>query len=180
MYSSDFERVARAAGARGPLGDDAVSRIEPQDLEFETAVHLAGLSDHDRTLRNMMDAEEVIDWTRFDITRFAPLMPSMATLDRIGPHEDADFVYRFVGESINSVAKRNLRGLRLSEILTGEGRDHILRTYRRTAAEARRHAGAGTVEVSDLTWVRYLRFLYPVRVGETVDRVLLIMLFSKD
>lgn len=180
MYTTDFMRLARSAGAVTPPDDDAISRFEPQELDFETAVEMAGLRGHDDALRRIMDPTGAVIWEEFEIARFARLMPSLATLDRIGPPEAPDFVYRFVGDSINAVAKRNLRGIRLSEILSGDGRIPILQAYRRTVVETRPHAGAGSVEVSDMTWVKYLRFLYPVRVSDAVDRVLLIMLFSKD
>ena len=63
-------------------------------------------------------------------------------------------------------------------MLTEPSRKDILAEYEQTLREGRPSASTGMVDISDLTWLRYLRFLYPVRRGAATDRLLCFMLFA--
>ncbi|MEQ8604593.1 MAG: hypothetical protein RIB45_14860 [Marivibrio sp.] len=159
---------------------DAVSRGETRAVPLADAVSAARLEEAAAEL-DALSSGGVIDWRRFDVTRFAALMPSLAYLDRMEGEDGApDFVYRFVGETIQQVARRTLRGARISDILVGEARRSILDEYAACLDQRRPRASIGRVVVSDMTWLRYLRLLYPAATdGTTPDRLLLIMLFAE-
>jgi hypothetical protein len=160
---------------------DAVSRGETYAVPFADAMHAAGLEQTAEML-SAISTDGVIDWRRFDVTDFGRLMPSFATLDRIeGADGVPDFRYRFVGETIEQVARRKLRGALLSEVLVGEARRSILTEYAACLKDRRPRASAGRVVISDMTWLRYLRILYPAATdGATPNRLLLILLFAED
>ncbi|MEX0923231.1 MAG: hypothetical protein WDZ84_10680 [Rhodovibrionaceae bacterium] len=165
----------RASGQRRAAGLQAE---QPRRLVFEEALELGSFGEVHRRLTACSERGAVV-WESFDITEFGSYMPSMATFDALESAEGApDFVYRFCGENINRVAKRPLRGRLLSEVLTGPSRAAILAEYRQTLAEAKPSASTDTVDISDMFWVRYLRFLYPVRRDGKVDRLLNFMLFA--
>lgn len=177
MYSVDFESIV-AQSVGNALPGDAMSANSFGSLDIEDAVREAGIGTYHDKLVALAGPRGAIDWSRFDIVELAPLMPSIATLDYSITRDDPDFTYRFVGESINAIAKRNLRGLGLRDVLVGKNRDSIIAEYGAALKGGRPRASAGKVVISELTWVRYLRFLYPVRTDTGVDRVLLIMLFD--
>lgn len=176
LAASEIARLIAADGAPA----DAVSRGETRAVSFAEAVQAAGLAEMERVLSEI-STEGVIDWRRFDVTRFGSLMPSLATLDRIeGADGGVDFQYRFCGETIEEVAQRKLRGARLSDILVGSARTSILAEYDACLRDRTPRASAGQVVISDMTWLRYLRVLHPAATdGTTPDRLLLIMLFAE-
>ena len=123
--------------------------------------------------------DSIIDWEKFDITEFAAMMPSIALLDSVlDENGNQDFQYGYVGESINEIAQRPLKGLRLGEVLIGEAKDKIIDEYAATLQGGVPRASAGRVTISELDWIQYMRFLYPVRRNGKVNRVMLFMLYS--
>lgn len=178
MYTVGFETLIRLAPGSEKLPLDAMSGNPPASVSYHDALRLADFQDVDRSL-SAMSQDGVLDWDRFDISPFARLMPSMAVLDRLVRDDGLpDFRYGFVGENICAIAKRNLRGVCLRDVLVGESRDRILAEYEATVDGTVPRASTGNVTISDLHWVRYLRFLYPVRTETGIDRVLLFMLFA--
>ncbi len=149
-----------------------------QRLDFEDALELGDFRPvHERL--QACSRRGVIDWKRFDITEFGAYMPSMATFKRVETAEgEIDFVYGYSGENINRVAKRPLRGLSLREVLTGPSRAEILAEYTETLAGETPSASTGSVDISDMYWVRYLRFIYPVLRNGEVGHLLIFMLFA--
>lgn len=176
LAASEIARLIAADGAPA----DAVSRGETRAVPFAEAVQAAGLQETTAALAEI-STEGVIDWRRFDVTRFGSLMPSLATLDRIESEDGGvDFRYRFCGETIEEVAQRKLRGARLSDILVGSARTSILAEYDACLRGRTPRASAGQVVISEMTWLRYLRVLHPAATdGTTPDRLLLIMLFAE-
>ena len=172
----------RNLGVKGPRGSarpgEGLTPRRSQRLDFDEALALGRFQDvHDRLTAISQDG--TVDWARFDITEFGSYMPSLATFDRIAtPEGEADYLYGFAGENLNRVAKRSLRGLKLRDVLTGPSRDGILAEYAQTLSEGRPSASTGMVDISDLFWLRYLRFLYPVRRGGETNRLLCFMLFA--
>jgi len=157
-----------------------MSSNRPRNIPFDDAVDLADIGQADATLREV-STDGVLDWDRFDIVPFAALLPSIAVLDR-EEREDGliDFRCRFVGENINAIAQQSLRGLLVRDFLIGNQAEEIVEEYAATLRDAVPRASTGNVSTSDMTRVRYLRFLYPVRTKTGIDRVLLIMLFAKE
>lgn len=152
----------------------------PQAVDFAEALELGAFHDVHARLTEISDGG-VVDWDRFDIADFVPYITSIATFERIEtPDGEIDFIYKVAGENINRVAKRNLRGCTLREVLIGPNRDVILTEYMQTLAERRPSASRGSVDISDLTWVHYLRFLYPVRRHGEVGYLLNFMLFASS
>ncbi|MBP5855495.1 hypothetical protein KAJ83_00615 [Marivibrio halodurans] len=181
MVSQDETLAALRAIAQAgrDIPSDWLSGQATHALAIEPAVQAAGFArTHDRLMAAMRDG--AIDWRRFDIAEFVDIMPSLAYLDRVETDAGADFRYRFVGEGINAVARRPLRGLLLSEVLTGTAARQIIAEYERVITDRAPRASAGRVVVSDMSWISYLRLLYPVRTGERIDRLLLVMLFATD
>ena len=150
---------------------------EPEDLD--TALAKSELSEtHRRPMGFATDG--ILDWRTFDITDFGTLMPNLAVLDYLGGGADGpDFIYGFVGESINYIARQTLRGQRLSQALTGIARERIIAEYVACIDGRAVRASSGQVVISDLHWFRYRRFLYPMRTASGVDRVVLVMVFFK-
>lgn len=170
----DLEKLVHAQG----LSNEALRDILPTPLDFRRAIESAGLSGVDAGL-SAITVEGAIDWTRFDVTQFGGLMPSMAVLDRREESGDApDYVYGFVGETINEVAQRSLRGRSLRSALSEPARDRIVDEYDRVLRRREPRASVGRVVISTLEWVGYVRFLYPVRHLGRTERVLLLMLFN--
>lgn len=174
----NFQSLSSFAQGRA-LVNDAMSRRPPTSIDLEEALKLAEMQDQHRKLTEISD-DGIIDWTKFDITDFGPVMPSMAILDNIP--DDAgnpDFQYGYVGESINEIAQRPLKGLRLSEVLVGAAKDEIIEEYAATLNGGKPRASVGRVTISDdMDWVQYLRLLYPVRRDGQVNRILLFMLYA--
>ncbi len=178
MYTVSFEDLANHQAGPDGVPADAMSANAPRSVPFEEAVALADMEDADARLRTMSDGG-ILNWSRFDIQPFARLMPSIAYLDKVDREGGIiDFRYGFVGENINAIAKRNLRGICLRDVLVGEKAEAIIQEYATTLEERVPRASSGNVSISDLTWVRYLRFLYPTRTETGLDRVFLIMLFA--
>lgn len=161
------------------LVDDAMSRRPPQPIEFSEALEIADMQDQHRKLSAISDGG-IVDWRQFDITDFGAMMPSIAFLDRVmDENGNQDFQYGYVGESINEIAQRPLRGVRLGEVLVGEAKAKIIAEYAATLDGGQPRASVGRVTISDdMDWVHYMRFLYPVRRDGEVDRVLLFMLYA--
>ncbi len=158
---------------------DALSGQVSDPVDFERAVETAGFGGIHAYLTGLEEAGAVV-WEDFEIARVASVMPSMAYLDReVDADGTVDFRYRFVGEELNLIARRSLRGQRLGEVLVGDHRRQILDEYEAAIAGPALRASAGRVVISDMRWMHYLRLLYPVRVGGTVSRLLLFMLFSR-
>ncbi|NMM44622.1 hypothetical protein HH303_09025 [Rhodospirillaceae bacterium KN72] len=178
MFSADLNFIVARDSDPTKIPADAMSRKMPVSLDFQEAMTLGGFTKAHETVMAMAD-DGVVDWSRFDITSFAYWMPAIATLDRIETEAgEPDFVYRFVGESINTIAKRSLRGISLRQVLVGPAMNWILTEYETTLKEGHPRASTGQVTISDMNWVRYLRFLYPVRTATGVDRILLFMLYD--
>lgn len=178
MYSVDFTALVELASGQEAVPSDAMSANPPRSLAFNNALELAEFqSVHE--LVSGMSTEGVVDWDQFDIGPFGALMPSIATLDHFKTDlgED-DYVYRYVGQNLETIAKRSLRHVSLRQVLVGKSRDAILTEYGDTLAGRVPRASTGNVDVSDMVWVRYLRFLYPVRTKTGIDRLLLFMLFA--
>lgn len=178
MYSVDFTALVELASGREAVPSDAMSANPPRSIPFNDALELAKFqSIHE--LVTSMSTGGVVDWQKFDIAPFATMMPSIATLDYFKTDQGLDdYIYRYVGQNLETIAKRSLRAVSLRQVLVGKSRDAILREYGDTLAGRVPRASTGNVDVSDLVWVRYLRFLYPVRTKTGVDRLLLFMLFS--
>lgn len=173
----NFQSLSSFAMGR-PLADDAMSRRPPESIDFEKALEIATMGNHHRKLMESAD-QGVIDWNKFDIIDFGPIMPSIALLDCVTDENgNPDFQYGYVGESINEIAQRPLRGLRLGEVLVGKAKETIIAEYTATLNSGQPRASVGQVTISELDWVHYLRFLYPVRREGEVNRILLIMLYS--
>lgn len=152
----------------------------PQAVDFAKALELGAFHDTHAQLAAISE-DGVVDWDRFDIADFVPYITSIATFEQTEtPDGEIDFIYRVAGENINRVAKRNLRGCTLREVLIGPNRNVILTEYIQTLAERRPSASRGSVDISDLTWVHYLRFLYPVRRHGAVRHLLNFMLFASS
>jgi hypothetical protein len=160
------------------LVDDAVSRRPPRSIELEEALEIADMRDqHCKLMETAVDG--VVDWDKFDIVEFGPMMPSIALLDSvIDENGNQDFQYGYVGESINEIAQRPLRGLKLGDVLVGEAKEKIITEYIAALDSGHPRVSVGQVTISDMDWVHYMRFLYPVRRDGEVNRILLIMLFS--
>ncbi|RVU36834.1 hypothetical protein EOI86_16865 [Hwanghaeella grinnelliae] len=160
------------------LVDDAMSRRPPRTIDLDEALDVAGMRDHHRKLMESA-VDGVIEWDRFDIIDFGPIMPSIALLDSVTDEDgNQDFKYGYVGESINEIAQRPLRGLKLGDVLVGEAKEKIISEYAAALNGGHPRVSVGRVTISDLDWVQYMRFLYPVRRDGEVNRILLIMLFS--
>lgn len=161
-----------------PVAANAVSGQAPSSVDLQEALEMADMKEqHDKLMRIAEDG--VVDWGRFDIIEFASLMPSIAILDRVETAQgEPDFQYGYVGESINEIAQKPLKGLTLGEVLVGEAKDTIIAEYQAALGSAGPRASVGRVVISDLDWVHYMRFLYPVRRNGEVDRILLIMLYA--
>jgi len=160
------------------LVDDAMSRRPPRSIDLEDALEIADMRDHHSKLMETA-VDGVVDWDTFDIVEFGPLMPSIALLDSvIDENGDQDFQYGYVGGSINEIAQRPLRGLKLGDVLVGEAKDKIIAEYAAALEGGRPRASVGRVTISDMDWVHYMRFLYPVRRDGAVNRILLVMLYS--
>ncbi len=158
--------------------DDAMSRQPPTSLDLEEALEIAEMQDQHQKL-TAISLDGVILWDRFDITDFAPLMPSIAVVDKdVAASGTVDFRYGYVGESINEIAQRPLKGVLMGDVLVGDAKDMILQEYSDTLSQARPRASFGRVTVSEYDWVHYMRFLYPVNRDGNIDRVLLIMLYA--
>ncbi len=178
MYTVDFSALAALLDDGDAASDMETMVRNHRPVTFAEAIGLARFHQPHEAL-TAISTGGVIDWDLFDISDFARFMPSMGTLDLTPvPSGDPDFTYRFVGESINAMARRNLRGVRLRDILASRTRDTIITEYVRTLQSGTPRASAGIVDISDLTWMRYLRFLYPVRTRSGQNRILLFMLFS--
>ena len=161
------------------LVKDAMSRRPPTSVALEEALEAAEMHDQHSKLMEISE-DGIVDWAKFDIVDFAAMMPSIAVLDSV--RDDAgkrDFRYGYVGESINEIAQRPLRGMRLGDVLVGEAKEKIIEEYAATLKTGKARATVGRVTISDdMDWVHYMRFLYPVRRDGNVDRVLLVMLYS--
>jgi hypothetical protein len=178
MYSVDFTALVELASGREAVPADAMSANPPRSLPFNNALDLAEFQSVHEIVTGMSD-DGVVVWDKFDIAPFAALMPSIATLDQFKTDAgEDDYIYRFVGQNLETIAKRSLRKTSLREVLHGKNRDAILQEYGATLTGRVPRASTGNVDISDLVWVRYLRFLYPVRTKTGVDRLLLFMLFA--
>lgn len=153
-------------------------KTRPQAVDLEEALELGAF--HDAHARLTAISENgVVDWDRFDISDFVPYIGSIATFERVDtPEGEPDFVYGVAGENIKRVAKRELRGHSLRDVLIGPSRNVILAEYVQTLAEGKPRASRGTVDISDMFWVHYLRFLYPVRRRGELRHLLCFMLFA--
>ena len=173
-----FQSIPSFAYGR-TLVEDAMSRRPPTSIDLEEALETADMHDQHRKLMEISE-DGIVDWSKFDIVDFAAMMPSIAVLDSI--RDDAgrqDFRYGYVGESINEIAQRPLRGLRLGEVLVGDAREKIIEEYAATLKTGKARASVGRVTISDdMDWVHYMRFLYPVHRDGVIDRILLFMLYS--
>jgi hypothetical protein len=150
----------------------------PQAVELEEALKLGAFHDAHGRLTAISE-DGVVDWDRFDVSDFVPYIASIATFERVDTAAgEPDFIYGVVGENIKRVAKRDLRGRSLREALIGPNRDLILSEYVRTLAERKPCASRGTVDISDMFWVHYLRFLYPVRRRGELRHLLCFVLFA--
>lgn len=177
-YSVNLRSLGAKAPRPTPRPGEGVATKQPQRIDFAEALELGSFHAVHGKLMETSEAG-VVDWERFDIAEVAGYMPSMATFDCVEtPEGEADFRYGFAGENLNRVAKRSLRGLSLRAVLTGPSRDAILDEYTQTLAEQAPSASTGMVDISDMFWIRYLRFLYPVRRNGEVDRLLCFMLFA--
>lgn len=153
-------------------------KTRPQAVEFAEALELGAFHDAHARLTEISE-KGVVDWDRFDISDFVPYIGSIATFERIDtPEGEPDFVYGVAGENIKRVAKRELRGQSLREVLVGPSRRVILDEYVQTLAEGKPRASRGSVDISDMFWVHYLRFLYPVRRRGELRHLLCFMLFA--
>lgn len=174
----NFQSITALAQGR-VIAEDAISRRPPQSIDLEKALEIAEMRDPHRKLLEISDGG-IVDWAKFDITDFGAMMPSIAILDSI--RDDAgnqDFQYGYVGDSINEIAQRPLRGLRLGEVLVGTEKEKIIEEYTAALNGGKPRASVGRVTISDdKDWVPYMRFLYPVRRNGEVNRVLLIMLYA--
>lgn len=174
----NLQNLREFEGQALDLTGKGIRNRSSQRIGFADALDLGGFHPVHAQLEAVSE-DGVIDWARFDITAFGKYMPSMATFDAIeGDGGALDFRYGFCGDNINRVAKRPLRGRKLSEVLTGASRDDILAEYAAVLREEAPSASSGTVDISDMTWVRYLRFLYPARRNGEVSRLLAFMLFA--
>jgi len=172
-----FKSLSSFAKGR-PVVEDAMSRRPPTSIDLDEALDIAEMRPQHDTLMGIAD-DGIVDWSRFDITDFGVMMPSIAILDRtVDGDGNPDFQYGYVGESINEIAQKPLRGLCLSEVLVGEAKQKIIAEYDATLNGAKPRASFGRVTISDMDWVHYMRFLYPVRRNGAVDRVLLFMLYA--
>lgn len=173
----NFQSLTSFAKGRS-LVDDAVSRRPPKAIDMEEALEIAEMRDQHRKLMQI-STDGIVDWYKFDITDFAGLMPSIAVLDSVTDEDgNQDFRYGYVGESINEVAQRPLRGLRLGDVLVGDAKEKIIEEYAAALDGGVPRASVGRVTISDMDWIHYLRILYPVRRDGAVDRILLFMLFA--
>ena len=174
----NFQSLSSFAKGR-VLVDDAMSRRPPRSIDLEEALTFADMWDQHRKLEAISD-DGVVDWSRFDIVDFSTMMPSIALLDSVTDEDgNRDFQYGYVGESINEIAQRPLRGLRLGSVLVGEARDTIIAEYVAALEGGKPRASVGRVTITDdMDWVHYLRILYPVRRDGAVNRILLFMLYS--
>lgn len=124
--------------------------------------------------------DDLVHWSRFDPTEFVSILPNLAYLDVVREGNSTDFVYRFVGENINEIAKTSLRGCRLSSVLPPSTREIILDEYTSTIENVAARASKGRVFVSDKTWLTYVRILFPVKVEAEISRILLLMTFTEQ
>ena len=175
----DFDyQLLRLQQDHADLPNDPLSRDVVHRIDFASAIKAADLGATHGKLEAISD-DGVVDWSRFDITDFARLMPSLAILDRkTEGGDEVDFTYGYVGETINTIARRSLRGLRLRDVFRGKACDDVIREYCEVLDQRHPHASTGRVVISDMDWMHYLRLLYPVRHKGTVERILLIMLFA--
>lgn len=171
--------LAKITGVGDKLPADAMSGQATHSVDFARAIDLSGFGETHERLRTLM-RDGVLDWSRFEIADFRAHIPSLAYFDRVTVEGRVDFRYRFVGEAINAIARRPLRGLLLSDVLTGAAADQIIAEYDTAIRERACRASVGRVVVSDMSWIAYLRLLYPVCTGDAVDRLLLFMLFAND
>jgi hypothetical protein len=173
----NFQSLSSFAQGRA-LVDDAVSRRPPRTIDLEEALEVADIKEQHKKLMELA-VDGVVEWDKFDIVEFGPMMPSIALLDSVTDENgNLDFQYGYVGESINEIAQRPLRGLKLGDVLVGEAKDKIIAEYAAALNGNEPRVSVGQVTISDLDWVHYMRFLYPVRRNGEVNRILLIMLFS--
>ena len=173
----NFQSLSSFAKGRS-LVDDAMSRRPPRTIDLEEALEAADMKEQHKKLMELA-VDGVVDWDKFDIVEFGPMMPSIALLDSVTDENgNQDFQYGYVGESINEIAQRPLRGLKLGDVLVGEAKDKIIAEYAAALNGNEPRVSVGQVTISDLDWVHYMRFLYPVRRNGEVNRILLIMLFS--
>jgi len=174
----NYQSISALAQGRVVV-EDAMSRRPPKSIDLEKALEIAEMQDPHRKLMEISDGG-IVDWAKFDITDFGAMMPSIAILDSVT--DDAgnqDFQYGYVGESINEIAQRPLRGLRLGEVLVGTAKEKIIEEYAAALNGGKPRASVGRVTISDdKDWVSYMRFLYPVRRDGEVNRVLLFMLYA--
>lgn len=178
MYTANFHGLTRLLKGREVRASEATSGGQTRTLDFASAIELAELTFVNNRL-DEISQDGVIDWSGFDILDFARLMPSIAILNQVQRDDGSrDFRYGFVGENINAIARMNLRGAFLGDVLTGVSRDQIIDEYMAAITERTPRASGGNVTISDMYWLSYLRFLYPAQTENGVDRVLLIMLFS--
>lgn len=174
----NFQSLSSFAKGRS-LVNDAMSRHAPKTINLEEALEVADMKDQHKKLMELA-VDGVVDWDKFDIVEFGPMMPSIALLDSVTDENgNQDFQYGYVGESINEIAQRPLRGLKLGDVLVGEAKDKIIAEYATALNGNEPRVSVGQVTISDLDWVHYMRFLYPVRRNGDVNRILLIMLFSQ-
>ncbi|WP_425403086.1 hypothetical protein [Hwanghaeella sp.] len=174
----NYQSLSSFAKGR-PLVGDAISRWPPQPIDFSEALDVADMKAEHRKLAAISEGG-VVCWEKFDIVDFGAMMPSIALLDCVsGENGERDFQYGYVGESINEIAQRPLRGIRLGDVLVGEAKQQIIEEYTAAIDGREPRASIGQVTISDdLDWVHYMRFLYPVRRDGEVNRVLLFMLFA--
>lgn len=173
----NFQSISSFAKGRAVAGD-AMSRHPPQGIDLGEALTAADMHEQHQKLTEI-STNGVVDWEKFDITDFGVMMPSIAILDSVSDENgEMDFRYGYVGESINEIAQRPLRGLCLGEVLVGDAKATIIEEYTATLKSAEPRASFGQVTISDMDWVHYMRFLYPVRKDGEVNRILLIMLFA--
>ena len=178
MFSPNLNFIVERDSDAARRPTESMSGRLSSSLPFGEAIRL-GAFDTAHAAVQSVSTDGVVDWDQFDITPFGRWMPALATLDRVDTEDgEVDFIYRFVGESINTVAKRSLRGASLRQILNGPVMDWILQEYNTTLVDRAFRASTGTVTISDMTWMRYLRFLYPVKTGSGVNRILLFMLYD--
>lgn len=178
MYSVDLNALIDRASGQEAVPADAMSGGAPISIPFAEALAKADFREAHELVTDM-SVDGILNWERFDIIPFGRFMTSMATLDRIEtPVGQIDFRYGYVGLSIESIAQESLRKKTLREVLVGDKKEAIIAEYDQTLTDRHPRATEGRVKVSNESWARYLRFLYPARTETGIDKVLLFMLFD--